>query len=184
MLDSGQDAKWGWVIYRCTYKPELDRHWQSFKRLIEEETREFIAESDAPELAEELDWVFVENPTLEDASLDELKRRFRAWARAEANYDIDSTPDDRGSRYTYFIQVDEDTLRSLLEYHDPTNPATYVNLYSGFVNIVRGWVDPLPPDEATDGCGGPVNNEDWMHIQASMFVAPFFLFYLDLDNDE
>ncbi|KXX75929.1 hypothetical protein MMYC01_207423 [Madurella mycetomatis] len=183
LLSSVGDAKWGWVIYRCTYKPELECHWESFRRLVEERTRESIAESDAPQIAEKLDWVFVKDPALERATRDELKRRFRAWARAEnPSYDINNTPYCRGSRYKYFIQVDEDALRSVLDDpNDPTNPANRVDLQGGHVNIVHAWQDPLPLEEATDEFGEAVDNEDWMMIQASM-IAPYF--YVDLDNDE
>ncbi|KAK1768776.1 hypothetical protein QBC33DRAFT_533642 [Phialemonium atrogriseum] len=113
------DSSWGWVIYRCTYAPELAARWETFKRLVDEKMREFVAQSDAPEIVDQLEWVFVDqDPELEGASLDKLKRRYRAWAREEnqnLNYDIDHMPVgvSRGSRYTYFIQVDEEALRSL-----------------------------------------------------------------------
>ena len=176
LLREGGDDKWGWVIYRCTYKPELDSHWKNLKRLVEQQSRESIAESDAPDIAEKLDWVFVEDPELEHASLDELKGRFKAWARAEnPNYDINNAPGVRGSRYTYFIQVDEAALRSSPNVTDATRNR-------GHVNIVRAWQDSLPPDEATtDEFGEAVDNEDWMKIKARMLDADF---YMELDDDE
>jgi hypothetical protein len=175
LLREGGDDKWGWVIYRCTYKSELYGHWKNLKRLVEQQTRESIAESDAPDIAEKLDWVFVEDPELEHASLDELKRRFRAWARVEnPNYNIDNAPGGRGSRYTYFIQVDEAALRSMPNVpDDPTNP--------GHVNIVRAWRDSLPPEEATEEFGEAADHEDWMRIQARMLDI---YFYIELDDDE
>ncbi|PGH02267.1 hypothetical protein AJ80_08892 [Polytolypa hystricis UAMH7299] len=164
-LGDSKDAKWGWVIYRCTYKPELDGYWESFKCFVNQKSRQEIAKSDAPEIAEKLDWVFVEDPELEGASREELKRRFRAWARTEQP-NIDSPGGAcRGSRYTYFIQVDEGALLS----------------FNGHVNIVRGWQDPPPPEEAMDEFGEVIDNEDWMMMQASM-IAPYF--YIELDNDE
>ncbi|KAJ4863326.1 hypothetical protein T069G_04280 [Trichoderma breve] len=173
ILNSGSsEEKWGWVIYRCSYKPELQSTWENFKRVVDERTRKEIAESDAPDIADKLDWVFVEDPELEGASLDELKRRFREWARFEVQgrYDIDTTSYNRGSRYGYFIQVDEAALLSLVD-----------GLSYGHVNIVRGWVDSLPPEEATDEFGDAIDIEDWMKIRASM-VAPYF--YIDLDGEE
>ncbi|PKK53641.1 hypothetical protein CI102_985 [Trichoderma harzianum] len=165
LLKSGSsEEKWGWVIYRCSYKPELQSTWESFKRFVDDKTRK--------EIADKLDWVFVEDPELEGASLDELKRRFRAWARSEVQgeYDIDTTSYNRGSRHGYFIQVDEAALLSLVK-----------GLSNGHVNIVRGWVDSLPPEEATDEFGDAIGIEDWMKIRASM-VAPYF--YIDLDDEE
>ncbi|KAK4064840.1 uncharacterized protein Triagg1_8839 [Trichoderma aggressivum f. europaeum] len=173
LLSSGSsEEKWGWVIYRCSYKPELQSTWESFKRFVDATTRKEIAASDAPDIADKLDWVFVEDPELEGASLDQLKHRFRAWARSEVQgeYDIDSSPHNRGSRYAYFIQVDEAALLSLAS-----------GFLNGYVNIVRGWVDSLPPEEATDEFGDAIDIEDWMRIKSSM-VAPYF--YIDLDNPE
>lgn len=157
LLSSGGDSSWGWVIYRCTYAPELATHWETFKRLVNEKTREVIAHSDAPEIVDQLDWAFVDhNPELEAASLDELKRRFRTWAREETqnpNYDIDDVPVgvSRGSRYTYFIRVDEEALRSFLVPEGPDNPTARVSLERGYVSIVRGLQDSPPTnDQATD----------------------------------
>ncbi|KAF3073622.1 hypothetical protein CFAM422_004408 [Trichoderma lentiforme] len=161
LLNSGStEEKWGWST------------WESFKRFVDERARNEIAESDAPDITDKLDWVFVEDPELEGASLDELKRRFREWARYEVQgrYDIDTTSYNRGSRYGYFIQVDEAALLSLVD-----------GLSNGHVNIVRGWVDSPPPEEATDEFGDAIDIEDWMKIRASM-VAPYF--YIDLDGEE
>lgn len=174
LLNSGAEDKWGWVIYRCTYKPELDGHWKEFKRRIETQSRE-LRESDAPEIAEKLDWAFVEDPELENASRDELKHRFREWARAEnPNCDIDNIRDGRGARYTYFIQVDEDALLSIA--HAPNKPRDL-----GHVNIVRAWHDSLPPKESTDQFDEAEDSEDWMKMQIDMMDAEF---YTELDDDE
>ncbi|KAH6839431.1 hypothetical protein B0I37DRAFT_347854 [Chaetomium sp. MPI-CAGE-AT-0009] len=175
LLNSGAEDKWGWVIYRCTYKPELDGHWKDFRRRVENETRKHIAESDAPGIAEKLDWVFVEDPELANASREELKRRFRAWAQAEnPNCDMEKITDGRGARYTYFIQIDEAALLSMAD--TPNDPR---NL--GHVNIVRAWEDPLPPEEATSPFGEAVDSEDWMKMQPDMIDAEF---YIELDHDE
>jgi hypothetical protein len=182
LVGPGCDSKWGWLIYRCTYNPELSRHWESLTRLIDESTRRSVAQSDAPDIAEKLEWVFVEGPELEGASLEELKHKFRAWARSEApNYDIDNTTLSRGSRHTYFIQVDEVALRSLLnDPENPTNTGTCVNLDKGHVNIAWGWKNSDPAEETRDEFS-EVDNEDWMKMKASMIAS---YFYVDLDNDE
>jgi hypothetical protein len=175
LLNSGAEDKWGWVIYRCTYKPELDGYWKEFKRRVEAESRKLIAESDAPGIAEKLDWVFVEDPELENASRDELKRRFREWARVKnPNCDIDNIRHGRGARYTYFIQVDEDALLSIAD--TPNNSRN-----QGHVNIVRAWQDLLPLDEATDQFGEAEDSADWMKMKVDMMDAEF---YIELDDDE
>lgn len=178
LLDAAYD-KWGWVIYRCTYKPELQGAWESFKNLVESKTRKEIADSDAPDIAEKLDWAWIEDPELEGASLDELKRRFRAWVRTDKKdssfvYDVHTATYSLGSRYSYFIQVDEESLLSCLR-------EAGVDLNRGHVNIVRGWVDSLAPEEATDEFGNVLDVEDWMKIQASMVDSGF---YVELDDNE
>lgn len=70
--------KWGWVIYRCTYKD--NQAWERFKQNIIETSRRGINESDAPELADRLELTFVEDRTLEDAPMEQLRARFKEWA--------------------------------------------------------------------------------------------------------
>lgn len=90
----------------------------------------------------------------------------------------------RGSRYTYFIRVDEEALRSLLVDGGAGNPTARVSLEGGYVSIVRDWQGSLPTtDEATDQFSeDEVDNEDWMKIKASLLVTPEL--YVDLDNEE
>lgn len=162
ILEPG-DIKWGWVIYRCTYKPELQGPWEKFKNVVECKIRKDIADSDAPDIAEKLDLVWVEDSQLEGAPLSELKRRFREWARTDtqhSNFDIGAHPFGLGTMHSYFIQVDEESLVSCL-------CEAGVDLHGGYVNIVRGWADGLAPEEATDEFGNALDAEDWMKIPAS-----------------
>ncbi|ETS86334.1 hypothetical protein PFICI_00162 [Pestalotiopsis fici W106-1] len=183
LLDNHGDAKWGWVIYRCTYKPELEDRWQQFKRLLEENIREDIAASDAPQIADSLDWPIIEDPELEGASHEALRRRWREWVRKEKpNVNTEDYAWDRSSRHTYFIQVDDEGLRSVLyDPHDPGDPNNQMRLNSGYVSLVKGWKNPLSPEEATNEFGDIEDNEDWMHICADM-VAPYF--YVEVDDPE
>ncbi|KAK7911492.1 hypothetical protein PG985_013973 [Apiospora marii] len=177
------DAKWGWVIYRCTYKPELDRFWQAYKRLVSEGARTRVAASDAPGIAERLDWRFVEDRALEGASREELKRRWREWAREEKPGD-ENEDDDLGSRHTYFVQVDEEALRSMIS--EPGDPDSPTARFGGFlpgdhVKLVAGWVDGIPPGEEVNEYGDVEDAEDWMKMRPYM-VAPYF--YVELEADE
>lgn len=151
------EDKWGWVVYRCSYAKEFDGAWDDLKRRTQQGTRESIAKSDAPGIANRMDFVFVEDPVLEGASVEELRRRFQAWARDDnnnnstANFDMDDiTQGSRGSRYEFFLRVDGE------------------GLWNGHVGLVRAWPE------------SPVN-EDWMKVRASA-VAPAL--YVELDNPE
>jgi hypothetical protein len=109
-----------------------------------------VAESDAPSIAETMDFVFVEDPALEDASVEELQRRFQTWARD--NYPEGFNIDDdmsmtRGSRYEFFLKVDGE------------------GLWNGYVGLVRAW--PCSP-----------GSEDWMKVRAGA-VGPELYVQLD-----
>ncbi len=183
ILKASGDAKWGSVIYRCAYKPELNHCWEKLKRLVQEHSRQEIAESDTPEIADSLDWIFVEDPGLEGATLDDLKKRFRSWALAEIPHlRTPSTPlYSRGVRYRYFIQVDEDSLRSMESEHYPTNTLWELGQSGAHVVLVRAWQDSLPPGEATNEFGDAVDAEDCIIIQPDMLEP---LFFVEMDNDD
>lgn len=168
LLNSEPDAKWGWVVFRCTYKPELDKEWETFKLRIKSKFLENLHESDAPDIAEKLEMVFIEDLELEGASMEDLKQRFRAWARTESP-NINPRHWFCGSRYTYFLYIDEDALVS--------------NLWGlcGHVHIVLGWKDPLPPEEAVDSYGYPQDNGDHLKLEALKLNRDL---YSELDNGE
>ncbi|KAI1113745.1 hypothetical protein F5Y14DRAFT_417120 [Nemania sp. NC0429] len=178
LVSTAGDAKWGWVVYRTCYKPEFDSAWEIIKSAAEDRARRRIARSDAPDILDKMDWVFVEDPeSLEGASHEELKCRFREWSRAEnPGWDIDEEMCSRGSRYSFFIQVDEPALLSI---------ATSSNSYpagatSGpYVKIVRGWDDPVISEAAA--AEGDSDGEDWMKLHMSTLDIDF---YVELDNDE
>lgn len=135
-LDSYKHDKWGWVFYRCTYGD--DEAWARFQQIINEKTRMFSARH--TELFKRLEWTFVSDPaTLNGATREQLRRRFRAWA-AEAIWTEQprATPESEARlyniptpRYSVFIQVDEESLRSVIE-ADPKE-----TLDVGWVNLVR-----------------------------------------------
>jgi hypothetical protein len=70
-----------------------------------------------------MDFIFVEDPTLEGASIEELQRRFQAWARKDiaGRFDVDNVLGSRSSRYKFFVRVDSEGLRN------------------GYVGLVQGW---------------------------------------------
>lgn len=185
LLLNGEDGKWGWVIYRCTYKPELEGRWQSFKRAVVEHERTAIVKSDAPEILGKMDWVFVEGPALEGASREDLKPRFREWASNEAGSNLDHGRSDRGSRYSYFIQIDEEALRSIPGDGDnPSGTPTWRDIrQNGHVKVVQAWQDfpdsDIPKHQNPDNADE--DKRDWIKMRPSMLTASF---YLEFDNDE
>ncbi|KAH8693417.1 hypothetical protein GQ44DRAFT_719628 [Phaeosphaeriaceae sp. PMI808] len=178
--------KWGWVIYRCAY--DDDQTWTRFRAHVESSSRESIAESDAPEIADLLEWTWVEDAaSLNGVSTDALRKQFRAWAVDEvAHQPGDYEPPDI-SRFRYFIKVDEEALQSLAQ-PDPFNPS---RLNTAFVKLVDGnWEpDPSPAiaekkeededDFSQEGALEPIDGcaeEDvgWMRISPFMINADFY----------
>lgn len=162
---SGSDDKWGWVIYRTCYEPGLNSQWNIIKQMTETKARERIATSDVPALVDKMDWVFVEDSdTLNGATREELKRRFRDWARARnPDVDMDKPVWGRSSRFTYFIEVDEETLCS-------------IGSSDAHVKIVRGW-EPVTVNEDE----GDDWSDDWMKVGLYKLDLDF---YVELDNEE
>jgi len=109
----------------------LDDAWDTLKILAGENTRESVSQSDAPEMADRLEWVFVDEArsALVDASVGELKQRFREWVRAEQKAG-DGVPDS--PRYQYFIQADCKSLASI--FNNALNQWT-----PDHVNLIRAW---------------------------------------------
>ncbi|KAI6814026.1 hypothetical protein KC327_g4385 [Hortaea werneckii] len=139
--------------------------------------------SDAPEVADKLEWTFVEDrAALDGASRSQLRERFKQWAaqaiiaeqpRAQAQAQEDSLfgiP-----RYNYFIQIDEEALQSVLAAprNDPSG--------EGFVNFVDARWNPLgdiyPEDE--DERYDPIDecteeNVGWMRIATMMIDTEWY----------
>lgn len=87
--------------------------------------RESIVKSDAPGIADTMDFIFVEDPSLEGASVEALRSRFQAWVNDEnlPDYDIDNTQGSRGSRYEFFLKVDGE------------------GLWNCYVGLAQAWTD-------------------------------------------
>lgn len=180
---------WGWVIYRCTY--DDDEGWARFKEIIQQRARATIEESDAPELLNTLKWEFVEDrATLDGASRAYLRTRFKAWAKdamlSEKPFLEAGNPGSIIPRYSYFVQVDESALKSVV-YEAPQPPDDDFD-GEGHVNFVDAdWVPMsewpkeylLHPNQTPeedlydpiDGCRE--ENVGWMKMAAWM-VGPSF----------
>jgi hypothetical protein len=189
-LKNQKHDKWGWVIYRCTY--DDDEGWTRFKQFINQQSRANIAESDTPELADSLEWTFVEDrATLDRASIDQLRSRFKQWAPGALITEQPRVKDHRygtygNPRYTFFVHVDEDALKSVV-YEAPQPPELDLDGV-GYVNFVNAGWRPLSElttivgdisgvggdevHESIDGC--TEENVGWMMIASHMVGAHYY----------
>ncbi|CAI0648233.1 unnamed protein product [Colletotrichum noveboracense] len=130
--------KWGLVIYRTTYSPDSTSKWDQFKALVLSNLRKRIADSPAPEILQNMDFIFVDDPSLDNISIADLQRRFRTWVESEGMLPFTPSQSDpqetvyvpRGARYEFFIMVDE------------------LALASPCVKLVRGFPEPENPGES------------------------------------
>jgi hypothetical protein len=151
------DGKWGWVVYRVSYAKEFDGGWDDLKRRIQRARESLARGSDAPAIAKTMDFVFIEDPALEGASVAELQKRFQAWVRQDYTGagDLDNPRGYRGARYDFFVKVDGE------------------GLWNGYLGLVPGgWPDSSPGTE-----GG-----EWMKFPPSDLDYPEF--YQEMDNPE
>ncbi|KAH7358996.1 hypothetical protein B0T11DRAFT_330726 [Plectosphaerella cucumerina] len=121
------DSKWGWVVYRCSYAKEWGPAWEKVKRSIIEDLRQEIAESDTPSIADTMEFIFIEDPSLEGASTEQLQHRFQAWAEAHPDYVYYEGSRSRATRFNFFLKADAELMRR------------------GDVGLVQGW--PIEPGE-------------------------------------
>ncbi|KAK4164087.1 hypothetical protein QBC43DRAFT_353803 [Cladorrhinum sp. PSN259] len=119
--------KWGWVIYRTTYCsssfPHSQKWWDQFRARVERNSRESVACTDAPEIGESLEWVWVDNEpdALEGMSVEGLRERFRGWVRHQQQQQHEFGLEGPGvvedpaaiPRFAFFVVVDEEALKSL-----------------------------------------------------------------------
>lgn len=188
-LKKEKHEKWGWVIFRCTY--DDDEGWTRFKQIIIQQSHANIAESDTPDLAGSLVWTFVEDrATLDGASKDQLRSRFKHWANEALKIEQPRVEDHRYGiygipRYTYFIHVDEGALKSVV-YDAPQLPEPDLDGV-GYVNFVdANWkslseltsivgdigAEEDDVHEPIDGC--TEENVGWMKIASHMVGADFY----------
>ncbi|OAA79419.1 hypothetical protein LEL_02905 [Akanthomyces lecanii RCEF 1005] len=123
---------WGFVIYRgCAYADEAA--WQRFLMHMRQEVHNALAatprlggggvDTSGRQLAPYLEWTVVEDPSLEGASKDTVRRHFAAWAAAR-------TPQRDGPgadgpfieshvpRFMYCVYIDQRCLRTLAAFDD------------------------------------------------------------------
>lgn len=132
--------KWSFVIYRCTY----DDHsaWNHFMQHLDARKDAVLRITyDDHCLARCVDWNVQQDPSLDRATKDEVRDRFKAWVATDARAEMPTSPayQDRlqgllyeNPRYKYCIHVDKESMLSVLNGPSPTEPdlggLSYVNL--------------------------------------------------------
>lgn len=135
--------RWGFVIYRCTYGDDVA--WSRFLDHLNKR-KDYVLEDCycTPELAASIDWNVQEDPALDGASKDEVRRRFKQWVasdacRTEFPADMDASRLQcllaENPRYNYCIHVDADSLDSVINRGPPPTEPDMENI--SYVNLIR-----------------------------------------------
>lgn len=66
------DAKFGFIVYRCTYDNEPD--WAKFMKFLDAHVQWKLEKYGIGDLYSRLDWTVQEDPELEGASEEEIRR--------------------------------------------------------------------------------------------------------------
>ncbi|VBB73367.1 Putative protein of unknown function [Podospora comata] len=176
-----EGSKWGWVVYRTCYKPELDAPWEMLQRIIVANCKDEVG--DDPEVLDKMDWRFVSDPTtLDGADRDQLREKFKTFVEGEDPGVVVVAKDGglgtKGSRYEVFLEADEQALLSCLGMDSGKGGD-----YGAYVNVVRGWVDSrmMPPEDASAEEREEWDLDDWMRISVGM-VGPAS--WVEMDNPE
>jgi hypothetical protein len=179
--------KWGWVIYRCTYAD--DEAWTRFRARVEAKSRTRIAQSDAPEIVDRLEWTWVsDSASLDGISTVALRERFRTWTTKEvARQQLEDYDPATISRFSYFIRIDGEVMQNLTGFLD-LNTGWSNNDFVKFVDA--NW-EPSPPEEQEDDGW---EAETWEPIEDCtekdvgwMCISPIMLnadFYDTLNGDD
>ncbi|KAG7289245.1 hypothetical protein NEMBOFW57_005610 [Staphylotrichum longicolle] len=133
-LHEDKQGKWGWVIYRTSYKN--DAAWERFRDCINISAREALkGEGASPLVLDALDCIFVSDPALDGASRKQLRERFLQWRQPAIRVEnpqraLPKEWDEIPSRYVYFVQVDDESLDSVVQ-------ASAQSSDTGWVRFVR-----------------------------------------------
>lgn len=134
----GTRKKWGYVVYRTTYLN--DEEWGRVKQIIVQKATDGAA--GIPDLMNYMEWIFVDDKaTLDGASRASLRQRFRSWAAETApgaGYDDAEYPGGH-SRLVFFLEVDEESLRSII---DGTFTDDVGLTVGGHINVVDSQWEP------------------------------------------
>ncbi|KAL4907587.1 hypothetical protein BDW74DRAFT_176338 [Aspergillus multicolor] len=150
-------AKWGFVVYRCTYTS--DAEWEVFMNRLHSSVERYLTRCNGLDMLESFAPTVMQDPSFNGASMDTLRAHFRSWS-SDAFCTKNPNPAkgsfpvvEEASRYRLFIAVDDESLRSV--YERPFN-ASYSLDESGYARLANGQWNPHEDDED----GGRVVGED------------------------
>lgn len=155
--------------------------------MLHKQTQEHIQTCDAPEVFDSQEWTFVEKrASLDAASRAQLRNRFNEWAAQAVTVEQPAMLTDNRHvasvhgvpRYNYFIQIDEEALRSMLDRsEDSYLEPRFVNFVdSRWKTFGRDSPEDVDDDEQFDSIDGcTAENVGWMRVAPSRLDEEFYM---------
>jgi hypothetical protein len=106
---------WGYVLYRTTYESDAD--WIEVMRRLRYWTADVMEICNGQDALNHMTWtIFDDRARFDGADTATIRRHFREWAESAVQTEQPpQTSMGRSSRYRYCIQVDADSLRSIMD---------------------------------------------------------------------
>lgn len=183
-------SKWGFVIYRCTYTNGAD--WEAFMARIYDAVIEYLELYNGLDMLDSFAPTVIEDrAAFEGATTATLREHFvntwvpSAFPGENPGLDMDVLSGVEAGRYRFFIMIDEESLRSVLD-------ATVDGINrTGFVRLVQaGWGAKRPyiveeeddkieytPEECEPLEGCTLQDVGWMSVRHDHVEA---IGYLDI----
>ncbi|KAJ5692950.1 hypothetical protein N7462_002373 [Penicillium macrosclerotiorum] len=143
---------WGFVIYRTSFRTTSDQDWTAVIEKIDRychrrifHTQEGFGDQFAPQPnIRELVWegyrnVIVEDPNLEFAPIDTIRKRHIEWVEGQGYDRHIGRP-----RFDYCIVLDDRSIRSILASSEPDDKSD--SALVGYVNVIDCDFDPNDPE--------------------------------------
>lgn len=168
-LEEDGHRKWGFVMYRCTYKSDSD--WNEFMRRLCIHTEKDMEHCNGLDMLERFTLtVFDDQTTFDGATTSFVREHFKKWA-ATAPQEEQGTGPGNAQRYRFCIQVTDESLDSVIRKGPPPEEET-INK-EGFVNIIHASWEPYSQwdgderieydEEPLEGC--TLLDVGWMRVR-------------------
>lgn len=166
---------WGYVIYRTSFTTTSDRDWAAAIEKLDgycyasmakfRDVKNFRFQPDIHELVREgYRNVIVQDPALEGASVDAIRKRHIQWVEGRGYHFYLGTP-----RFDYCLFLDDRAIRSILASSEPGTESGLV----GYVNVIDCDFDPNDPE-----------NDCSEHYDGSLRICLTDLFYFALNCED
>lgn len=189
-LEEDKLKQWGFVLIRCTYGSQ--EAWEKFFRLAKQDAYDYFEQRGMEDsgVYTSLVWTVIEDAdTLDGASFLDTSRRFEAWLEG------DGSQEKQGSifantwsycpRYTYFLNVDLESLESVVDDEKAKSKGGYFCMMVRPQNVLLNKSEEIHDEENEWEVDDDDEDEDAFYDQRKrVHVHELVSWYASLLNDD